>query len=128
MNRLTIERPYKCLIRFLIITSTMVTIAGLLVLLLHCIPIETSMNFISDDPNCLPAHVINTFTIISSSYLIISDIIVAIIPIFLLWNIQLSPRLKFLTNIMLGLGLMLVVFPFFLPPMLYLDCAEEVKC
>jgi hypothetical protein len=107
MTRIALKRRYRWLIWGLIITAALVGLAGLAVSLLRCRPIELNWAGTSaGDPRCLSSRFIDIFSVAKNSYVAVTDMVVAILPIFLLWNIKMRLKLKILTNMVLGLGML----------------------
>jgi hypothetical protein len=77
-----------------------------------CQPIEANWESTLGDSQCLSARFFDIFLISAATYNVTSDVGVALIPIFLLWNIQMKLRLKILTNMVLGLGIVFVLNPY----------------
>lgn len=83
---------------------------AILAVLVRCRPIAASWN--PTLGTCLPQTIIITLTYVVSVINIINDFSVAIIPVFMLWNVQMRRKLKILTTMILGLGILYVIGTF----------------
>ncbi|EXF82141.1 hypothetical protein CFIO01_00655 [Colletotrichum fioriniae PJ7] len=102
--RIATRRRFICTLYGLVAMSAVSTLIAILAVLVRCRPVAASW-----DPSlgsCLDQTIIITLTYVVSVINIINDFAVAIIPVFMLWNIQMRRRLKVLTILILGLGIL----------------------
>lgn len=84
--------------------SAVSTFIAILAVLIRCKPVAASWNPALG--TCLPQTIIITLTYVVSVINIINDFAVAIIPIIMLWNVQMRRKLKIITTMILGLGIL----------------------
>ncbi|KXJ97699.1 hypothetical protein Micbo1qcDRAFT_181946 [Microdochium bolleyi] len=114
--RISAKRRYKWLLVGMIALTTVTTIAAMTVVLVRCKPIAANW-----DPTvgvCLNLDLVVVFTYIVSAMNIFTDWSVAIIPMFILWDLQMQPRMKLVTSGVLGIGV-------FMPARTFLTVASD---
>jgi hypothetical protein len=84
---------------------------GLAFLLLTCRPIEANWTMAPGSGDCLGIYWYTLLSKIASIVNVLADLGVAIIPMFLLRKVQMQTKLKVLTGMVLGLGILLVIEP-----------------
>ncbi|EQB58536.1 hypothetical protein CGLO_01206 [Colletotrichum gloeosporioides Cg-14] len=102
--RIATQRRFVYILYGLIAMSAISTFIAILAVLVRCRPIAASWN--PTLGTCLPQTIIITLTYVVSVINIINDFSVAIIPVFMLWNVQMRRKLKILTTMILGLGIL----------------------
>jgi hypothetical protein len=100
--RLTTQKRYVLLLQGLITLSAALSGAGIVTLMFFCRPVEANWNPALG--SCLDPLIISVFTYAGSVVNVLLDLSVAIIPIFLLRDIQMRPKMKMLVQMVLGLG------------------------
>lgn len=105
--RIATQRRFVYILYGLIAMSAISTFIAILAVLVRCRPIAASWN--PTLGTCLPQTIIITLTYVVSVINIINDFSVAIIPVFMLWNVQMRRKLKILTTMILGLGILYVI-------------------
>ncbi|KAJ5474988.1 hypothetical protein N7539_008054 [Penicillium diatomitis] len=94
--RLTINRVHRIIIFLVMGFTVAVSLMFWITLLLNCQPVSFFWNFA--DPNssgeCMSLHELAKVVYVYSSFTIVSDLTLAILPIFLVWKLQMSPRTK----------------------------------
>ena len=81
-----------------------VAIQGVIFLLVQCKPISWYWNKSSGSGSCVSSTAISANTIVTTFIPAVTDVFSAVLPVFLLWNVQMNFRTKILVCIMLGLG------------------------
>jgi hypothetical protein len=101
--RIAVHRAYKYCIYVAMVTITCIGLLGVLFLCAQCKP--TSRYWDKKIPGtCASSRAIKANTIATTFVPAVTDVFSAVLPIILLWNIQMNIRSKFLVCIMLGLG------------------------
>lgn len=102
--RISTQRRYKIILYLLIVVSIITTLIAILAVLIRCKPVAASWN--SALGTCIDQSIIIALTYVVSAVNIATDWSVAIIPIFILWNIQMRRTLKRMIGLVLGLGVL----------------------
>ncbi|KAF6813172.1 hypothetical protein CMUS01_12896 [Colletotrichum musicola] len=102
--RIATHRRFVYTLYGLITISAVSTFIATLAVLIRCKPVAASWN--SALGTFLPQTIIITLTYVVSVINIINDFAVAIIPIIMLWNVQMRRKLKIITTMVLGLGIL----------------------
>ena len=84
----------------------MVSIVVLGCILSWCTPIEANWTPFLQGSKCLPLKPLTYIVYAASGIYILSDWILGAMPVFLLWNIQLSWKSKVTVMTLLGLGIL----------------------
>lgn len=102
--RITIN-PIQRWIIYIVMCLTVVSgVAFFLVTLLQCNPISFFWNKFSQTGHCIPIDVIIGLTFFYSAVSVICDFTFAILPIFLVWNLNMSTKTKILLVPILGMA------------------------
>lgn len=104
--RIAPNRIYRWCLRALIAISVVTTVAAMTVVLVRCKPISANWN--PGIGQCVSQDLIIVFTYVVSAVNVATDWSVAIMPIFILWNVQMKRGLKILTSVILGIGALYV--------------------
>lgn len=102
--RISTQRRYKIILYLLIAVSIITTFIAILAVLIRCKPVAASWN--PTLGTCIDQSIIIALTYVVSAVNIATDWSVAIIPIFILWNIQMRRTLKRMIGLVLGLGVL----------------------
>ncbi|KAJ4328067.1 hypothetical protein N0V84_001435 [Fusarium piperis] len=102
--RISTQRRYKIILYFLILVSIITTLIAILAVLVRCKPVAASWN--PTLGTCIDQSIIIALTYVVSAVNIATDWSVAIIPIFILWNIQMRRTLKRMIGLVLSLGVL----------------------
>jgi len=102
--RITIQRKYAYILWALIAVTAVSNLVAFSAALARCKPVSATWNPAAG--TCLDQSIIITLTYVVSSVNIATDWSVAIIPIFILWNIQMRRKLKLITGSILGIGVL----------------------
>ncbi|KAL2672223.1 hypothetical protein Neosp_012924 [[Neocosmospora] mangrovei] len=99
--RISTQRRYKIILYLLIAVSIITTLIAILAVLIRCKPVAASWN--PTLGTCIDQSIIIALTYVVSAVNIATDWSVAIIPVFILWNIQMRRTLKRMIGLVLGL-------------------------
>ncbi|KAK9794127.1 hypothetical protein AB5N19_04486 [Seiridium cardinale] len=102
--RVALHQRYIWILRVLILVSAIITIMAMTVVLVRCKPVAA--NYDPTLGTCVNQDLILAFTYVVSGVNIATDWSVAIIPIFILWDVQMRRYLKIMTWVVLGLGVL----------------------
>lgn len=100
--RIAVQRKYIYILYGLIAATAVSNLVAFSAAVARCKPIEAAW-----DPSkgkCLNQSIIITLTYVVSAVNIFTDWSVAVLPIFILWKIQMRRKLKYLTAGILGIG------------------------
>ena len=82
------------------------TIACAGTLIFACIPVAASWNLaLKATANCYDNHIFLSIALFNSSINIFTDVVFALLPIPIIWNLQINQRTKITLSIILSLGL-----------------------
>ncbi|KAJ5593125.1 hypothetical protein N7537_010029 [Penicillium hordei] len=104
--RLAVRRSYRVMIWSIIAVIIAVGLMLWLVLLFACNPISHFWQQVNpmDKGTCLSMYTILGVTYFYSSVTILCDVSLSLLPIFLVWNLQMNSRTKLAVGGILGLG------------------------
>ncbi|KAH8589243.1 hypothetical protein B0O99DRAFT_655550 [Bisporella sp. PMI_857] len=102
--RVAVQRKYKYILWGLIALTTVANLVAFSAALARCKPIAAGWN--PSLGKCLDQSIIITLTYVVSAVNIFTDWSVAIIPIFILWNVQMRRKLKIITGAILAVGIL----------------------
>ncbi|KAK1978703.1 hypothetical protein LZ30DRAFT_728245 [Colletotrichum cereale] len=105
LMRITTEKVYHRVLTGLLVLCSVVSTTSIIVVLNQCHPLERYWDK-SVPGTCMTPASATAMSYISSAVNVITDISVAIIPIFLLRHVQMRPQLKFYIRMLFGLGLL----------------------
>lgn len=106
LARLATQRRYIYTVWGLTAISFVTTLIAMVAVLVRCKPVAASW-----DPSlgtCIDQSIIIALTYAVSAVNIVTDWSVAIIPVFILWNLQMRKTLKRMVALVLGLGALCV--------------------
>ncbi|KAF4452080.1 hypothetical protein F53441_5012 [Fusarium austroafricanum] len=102
LNRITTNKRCKWFLRCLIALTILITVVAGIVGLIRCRPLSASW-----DPStgkCMDQGILSVLTYVVSGINIVVDWSVAIVPVFILWNVQMQKALKIMANVVMGIG------------------------
>ena len=102
--RIVSSPGYKYSIYVAIATIIAVALQGIIFLLVQCKPISWYWDRSTGSGSCVSSAAIRGNTIATNFTAAVTDVYSAVLPIILLWNVQMNWRSKFLVCIMLSLG------------------------
>lgn len=105
--RIAVQQRYIYILRGLIATTVLSTIVAMLAVLIRCKPVAASWN--PSLGTCIDQKIIIILTYIVSGVNILTDLAVGVLPVFILWDVQMPKKLKAMTALVLGIGLLYVV-------------------
>jgi hypothetical protein len=101
------ETYQKVTIWSVIVVSTVFAIAFASLAIFQCHPISYFWTrFLGEPGTCIPATVFADMTYAHGAISTWSDWTLGILPIFLVWNLNMNPRTKISVALILGLGAM----------------------
>ena len=103
--RIAVQRRYIYTLYAVSLLSIAMTVMAFIVVFVQCIPFQASW---TGQGKCATVSVIIIPTYVFSSVNILVDWTVAILPAFILWNLQLRRRLKILCFAILSVGVLYV--------------------
>ncbi|KAL8393516.1 hypothetical protein RB595_003314 [Gaeumannomyces hyphopodioides] len=105
LMRIATARKYLVILKTLIIFSFVLSGVGIVVLFNQCHPLESYWD--SRVPGtCIPPIILTVLSVAASVVNVMTDFTVALIPFFLLRNVQMRPRIKFYIRAILAMGLL----------------------
>lgn len=107
LMRITQQRMYLNILRGLIILSAALSTVGLIIIVNQCHPLTRYWDK-RVPGTCWPPIIATVLSYIASASNVVTDLTVAVIPIFLLRQIQMRSRLKLYVRLILGLGILYV--------------------
>lgn len=108
--KITCTRAYRWIIFVNLAIVWTLTMALFFVLTAQCSPPSYFWNQVDGAVGkCLDPNLVCEVTIIYSIVGAISDFVLAILPVFLLWNIQMPRAIKVVTAVLLGMGFLSVI-------------------
>jgi hypothetical protein len=102
--RIVSSPGYKYSIYVAMATIIAVALQGIIFLLVQCKPISWYWDKSTGSGSCVSSAAIRGNTIATNFTAAVTDVYSAVLPIILLWNVQMNWRSKFLVCIMLSLG------------------------
>lgn len=103
--KIVIDRTQKIIIYIALTITVLWGTIFFLVTVLQCKPV--SFFWTRTGPgSCLDIMIIEALTYVYSAFSIISDFTFAILPIFLVWHLQMEKRMKFVLVPILSMGCM----------------------
>jgi len=95
----------KCTIWIVIMVSTVFSIAYIFVMIFQCYPVSYFWTrFLSGSGQCITTTVIADMTYAHGAISTWSDWTLGILPVFLVWNLNMNPRTKVSVALILGFG------------------------
>ncbi|KAF2791050.1 hypothetical protein K505DRAFT_249822 [Melanomma pulvis-pyrius CBS 109.77] len=83
-----------------------VNIAGIVILAAGCRPFEANWNYASVHRNCWPRKVLKNQNWLQGIVSIVSDFIYTLLPIFVVWGLNITKRQKAAISGLIGIGLL----------------------
>lgn len=102
LARITTNRRHKIFLWLLIVSSVVITLIAIGAVLFRCKPVAASWNPALG--TCIDQTIIIILTYVVSGMNIATDWAVAIMPIFILWNLQMRKTLKRMAGVVMGVG------------------------
>ena len=103
LMRIATRRLYKVIMWVLIGVSTVTTAVAITAVLIRCKPVSASW---TQEGKCINQNIIIVLTYVVSGVNIATDWVVAILPAFILWNLQMRATLKRMAGLVMGLGVL----------------------
>ncbi|MBE3046129.1 hypothetical protein IMZ48_27045 [Candidatus Bathyarchaeota archaeon] len=100
--RITTNRRHVIFLWLLIALSVIITVIAIGAVLFRCRPVAASWN--PELGTCVDQTIIIILTYVVSGMNLVTDWAVAIMPIFILWNIQMRKTLKRMAGVVMGVG------------------------
>ncbi|KAF4472584.1 integral membrane PTH11 [Fusarium albosuccineum] len=104
LMRIATKRRFVIFLWILIALSVIITFIAILAVLIRCKPVAASWNPALG--TCIDQNIIIVLTYVVSGMNIATDWSVSIIPIFILWNIQMRKTLKMMVALVMGVGVL----------------------
>lgn len=104
--RVTVTRIHKCIIYVAMGLTVLTGLVFFFVTLLQCSPINFFWDKSIKDGSCVAIDVIIGLTFLYSAISVICDFTFAILPIFLIWGLNMSVRTRLLLTPILGMACM----------------------
>ncbi|KAJ3527239.1 hypothetical protein NM208_g10798 [Fusarium decemcellulare] len=104
LMRIATKRRFVIFLWILIALSVIITFIAILAVLIRCKPVAASWN--PTLGTCIDQNIIIVLTYVVSGMNIATDWSVSIIPIFILWNIQMRKTLKRMVALVMGVGVL----------------------
>ncbi|KAH8651218.1 hypothetical protein BX600DRAFT_100554 [Xylariales sp. PMI_506] len=102
--RIVTRGGYKYSIYVAMAAIIAVALQGIIFVLVQCQPISWYWDKYSGEGSCVSSTAIRANTIVTNFTIAVTDVFSAVLPIMVLWNIQMNLRSKILVCIMLTLG------------------------
>jgi len=107
--RIANNRVHQCIIYVDLAVIWAVSVAFFFILVFQCSPVSYFwMQALGDKASCIDQRVVPAATIAHSVISAVSDWVLGLLPIAMLWNVQLNKRTKATISFLLGLGLLCV--------------------
>lgn len=104
--RIMTRKLYIWAIRMTMGLITIISIMNLFYNIFQCAPIKYFWLQFSGLPGkCLPAPQVQAIAIAYSATSAIADILFGVIPIFVLWNLQMNRKAKLVVGVLLSVGI-----------------------
>lgn len=100
--RLSVERRYNFILYGIIIITVITTLVTLISVWIQCTPLAASWGEVSG--TCISTSVLITLTYVVSGLNIATDWSVALLPVAILWKLQMPVKMKIAITFVLGLG------------------------
>lgn len=106
--RIAVKRPYIWILRISMIVVTIWSVAIFLYDIFQCIPVEAQWNYTIKSAKCVsgPSFVAAAYSI--SVMTIVTDWLYALLPIPMIWSVQMSVQAKVTVAFILSLGILYV--------------------
>jgi hypothetical protein len=102
-----VQRYQGLIIWTIVMTLTVWSIAEVLVIAFQCDPISNFWTrFLGEPGTCISGPIIEDLSICHAAMITFSDWTLGILPIFMVWNLNMNPRTKVSVALILGLGAM----------------------
>lgn len=106
LARIATQRRYIYTLWGLVVVSVIATLVAISAVLVRCKPVAASWNPALG--TCIDQSIIIALTYAVSVINVVTDWAVAVIPVFILWNLQMRKTLKKMIALVLGLGVLWV--------------------
>ena len=104
--RIMTQRGFIWAIRITMVLITLATVMDLFYTIFQCAPIKYFWLQFSGLPGkCLPAPQVQAISIAYSAASAMADILFGVLPICVLWNLQMNRKAKFIVGILLCVGI-----------------------
>jgi hypothetical protein len=102
--RVTVNKIHRWIIYSAVLITVVCGLAFFFVTLFQCTPISFFWNKQIENGMCINVDVIIGLTFFYSAVSVVSDFTFAILPFFLIWNLNMSVRTKFMLIPILGMA------------------------
>lgn len=102
--RIAVAPGYKYAIYVAMFAIVGIAFQGIIFILVQCKPISWYWNKSTGTGSCVSSTAISANTIVTNFVAAATDVFSAILPIVLLWKVQMNVQTKVLACLMLGLG------------------------
>jgi hypothetical protein len=104
--RLAVKRIHRIILWLTITVTIIIGLLFWLVLLLECKPISYFWNQVDGVSigSCLPVHILLDIAYTYSSMTVMCDVTLGLLPIFLVWHLQMNRRTKMAVGGILSMG------------------------
>jgi len=104
--RISNSKKLKCSMAPLITIVVCVNFAGIVILAAGCKPFESNWNYSVPRRSCWPRKVLKNQNFLQGIVSIVSDFIYTVLPIFVVWGLNITRRQKVAISGLIGLGLL----------------------
>jgi hypothetical protein len=99
-------KPLRYVIYVVVGSSSMASILFFFGFLFHCRPVQAIWDFTVYEAKCLPPQQLEIAAYVHSGVTILGDWILTLLPIPIVWNLQLKLRAKISLTLTLSIGLL----------------------
>ncbi|ESZ95338.1 hypothetical protein SBOR_4272 [Sclerotinia borealis F-4128] len=105
LMRITPNPTYKKILYAIMAGSVITVLISDVVVIVTCRPMSFTWDKTIPDGKCSSINAILALSYCFSAMNIVTDLSTAVLPIFIVWNLKLSPRIKVAISILLGMGM-----------------------
>ena len=103
--QICVKTYQRFIIWSVVLVSAVFSVGFLFLLIFQCYPVSYFWTrFLGESGTCIPATVVADMTYVHGAITTWSDWTLGLLPIFLVWNLNISPRTKVSVALILGLG------------------------
>ncbi|KAF2092256.1 hypothetical protein K490DRAFT_61696 [Saccharata proteae CBS 121410] len=100
--RIAVRRSHVIIIQMINVSSVLFSFAYLCVFAFQCTPIQTFWTIKPNNPHCFPRDTVSSFTYAASALASVADWTFGTLPAFIVWDLQMNTRTKFVVVGILG--------------------------
>ncbi|KAF2108458.1 hypothetical protein BDV96DRAFT_652710 [Lophiotrema nucula] len=104
--RISNSKKLKWAMAPLVTVVVCVNLAGIVILAARCKPFESNWNYAIPKPKCWPRTVLKNQNYLQGIVSIVSDLVYTVLPIFVVWGLNITRRQKIAISGLIGLGLL----------------------